>query len=294
MAWADFDLDGDPDILLTGSLGSSRISRIYRNDGGGLFAWETAAVMLGVANSSVAWADYDRDGDPDILLTGNMGSGLISWIYRNDGGGLFSRETRAALPGASLSSVAWGDYDRDGDPDILLSGESDVGKTARIYRNDGGGVFIHDATVVLPAVAKGSVAWGDYDRDGDLDILLQATPAWRASPRSGTTLWLRAPINRPSPTPAGLTPSRPPEPPAGCNWTAPPPPTPTATASFISGSSICRAPRSTTLPPSRPCSISTGPRRWSSKSAGRAGRGLRLRRNQYRDGRRYRPHHPFS
>lgn len=173
VAWADYDGDGDPDFILTGNtVGSSRISRLYRNDGGGLFTWESNAAFLGVANSSVAWGDYDGDGAPDLLLTGNTGSGLISWVYRNLGGGFFARESSAVLPGAYFSSVAWGDYDGDGAPDILLSGESDVGKIARLYRNQGAGVFVHDASVVLPGVARSHVVFADFDNDGDLDLAL--------------------------------------------------------------------------------------------------------------------------
>ncbi len=172
VAWADYDDDGDLDLLLTGNAGFARISRVYRNDGDGVFAWETNAIMLGVANSSAAWGDYDNDDDPDILLTGNVGSGLIAWVYRNDGGGVFTRDTDVVLPGAYFSSVAWGDYDNDDDPDILLTGESDAGKIARIYRNDGAGAFVYDASVALPGVARSSVALADYDGDGDLDLAL--------------------------------------------------------------------------------------------------------------------------
>ncbi len=65
--------------------------------------------------------------------------------------------------------MAWGDYDNDGDLDILLTG-SFGGPVARVYRNTGG-AFV-DIGAGLTGVQNGSVAWGDYDNDGDLDILL--------------------------------------------------------------------------------------------------------------------------
>jgi predicted nucleotidyltransferase len=69
-------------------------------------------------------------------------------------------------------SVAWGDYDSDGDLDILLTGEADWPHLyeSRVYRNDGGA--FSDIGAGLPGVEYGSAAWGDYDNDGDLDILL--------------------------------------------------------------------------------------------------------------------------
>jgi hypothetical protein len=51
-------------------------------DGGGSFT-DLGAGLPGVRNSCVAWGDYDNDGDLDILLTGDTGSGFISCVYRN-------------------------------------------------------------------------------------------------------------------------------------------------------------------------------------------------------------------
>ena len=138
---------------------------------------DISASLEGVRISSVAWGDYDNDGDLDILLTGRKGIGAdISHICRNDAG-LFT-DIMAGLEGAAISSVAWGDYDNDGDLDVLLSGLDRVygGPTpyytriSRIYRNDAG--LFTDIRAGLEGVSVSSVAWGDYDNDGDLDILL--------------------------------------------------------------------------------------------------------------------------
>ncbi|MEK7745609.1 MAG: VCBS repeat-containing protein, partial [Elusimicrobiota bacterium] len=70
------------------------------------------------------------------------------------------------LPGTSGSDpgAAWGDYDRDGDLDLLLS-------DSRLMRNDGNGSF---AQVAVPGMGGFGAAWGDYDNDGDLDIVSNA------------------------------------------------------------------------------------------------------------------------
>jgi hypothetical protein len=165
--WGDYDNDGDLDILLTGAGNSGVISRIYRNDPGTFT--DVNAGLEGVWASSAAWGDYDNDGDLDILLTGNTGSAVISKIYRNNSGAF--TDINAGLEGVYESSVAWGDYDNDGDLDILLTGGSSVsGHISRIYRNDSG--TFTAINTGLEGVMWGSAAWGDYDNDGDLDILL--------------------------------------------------------------------------------------------------------------------------
>jgi predicted nucleotidyltransferase len=172
VAWGDYDNDGDLDILLTGWTGSSRVTKIYQNDGGGTFS-DINASLPTVSTGSVAWGDYDNDDDLDILLVGNVFPGRIAKVYRNDGGGNFS-DIGAGFTGVNNGSVAWGDYDNDGDLDILLTGTAtggSEGAVARVYRNDGGGNFSNISTG-LTGVYLGSAAWGDYDNDGDLDIVL--------------------------------------------------------------------------------------------------------------------------
>jgi uncharacterized repeat protein (TIGR01451 family) len=126
--------------------------------------------LPGVRYSSVAWGDYDDDGDVDLLLTGGTGAGRVSNVYCNNGDESFT-DIGAGLTAVNHSAVAWGDYDHDGDLDILLTGDTGSGFVSLVYRNDGSDVFT-DISAGLTAVRYGSVAWGDYDNDGDLDILL--------------------------------------------------------------------------------------------------------------------------
>ncbi len=177
-AWGDYDNDGDLDILLTGYSDSGNpIATVYRNDNG-VFNADTAASagLTGVDYSAVAWGDYDNDGDLDILLTGyGPGYTPVSRLYRNDpapGTGRIFTDINAGLTDVWFSAAAWGDYDNDGDLDILLAGvDSSNNRLSRVYRNNGDGSFTNIGAG-LPGVDYGAVAWGDYDNDGDLDILL--------------------------------------------------------------------------------------------------------------------------
>ncbi len=171
VAWGDYDNDGDLDILLAGLNSSfTRVTEVWRNNGGGSFSLHSTA-PTGVQYSSVAWGDYDNDGDLDILLAGDSGSGRVTEVWRNNGGGSFSLHSTAPT-GVWFSSVAWGDYDNDGDLDILLAGfNSAFIRVTEVWGNDGGGNFSLHSTAPT-GVSSSSVAWGDYDNDSDLDILL--------------------------------------------------------------------------------------------------------------------------
>ena len=190
-AWGDYNADGKPDILLTGYYGPGYVSKIYTNNGAGTFSDDTVAGggLAKVGSGSVAWGDYNSDGYPDILLTGNTGSASVSKIYRNNRNGTFS-VTKAALTGVHNSSVAWGDYNSDGKPDILLTGSTATGRVSRIYRNNGNDTFTA-VTTGLNAVYNSSVAWGDFNSDGKLDVLLNGYTTARLSRvyRNQTAKW---------------------------------------------------------------------------------------------------------
>ncbi len=172
VAWGDYDNDGDIDIVLTGSAGGSRISKIYTNTAG-TFTELATANLAQVSFSSVDWGDYDNDGDLDVLLTGiegNTASASISKIYTNTAGA-FTELATANLTAVNVGSALWGDYDNDGDLDVLLNGWTPSGNISKIYTNTAG-TFAELTSANLPGTAFGRSAWGDYDNDGDLDILL--------------------------------------------------------------------------------------------------------------------------
>ncbi|MEZ4638726.1 MAG: FG-GAP-like repeat-containing protein [Caldilineaceae bacterium] len=90
----------------------------------------------------------------------------MTQIYRNDDG-VFTNINAGWL--SRRGTAAWGDYDNDGDLDILLTGWT-LSSGLCVYRNIGG--TFSDVTAGLTDIRVSAAAWGDYDGDGDLDILL--------------------------------------------------------------------------------------------------------------------------
>ncbi|MCA8952746.1 MAG: VCBS repeat-containing protein [Planctomycetes bacterium] len=125
---SDVDLDGDQDLVFATYGGQTRL---YVNDGVGNFADETAAAMPAQALGTVGLlaADFDEDGDPDLVLintgtsSGSVTAASRTRFYRNDGNGHFADDA-AALPDDRRSSqraVAAFDADRDGDLDLVVA-----------------------------------------------------------------------------------------------------------------------------------------------------------------------------
>jgi len=175
-AWGDYNNDGHLDILLTGySEIEGYVSKVYKNNGNETFSEQIGISLPGVSEGASTWADYNNDGFLDILLTGRTASEhLISKIYKNNGNGTFTEQTGISLPGLHGGSVAWGDYNNDGFLDILLRGDTTFGFTpiTKIYKNNGDGTFSEQTGIALKGLSEGSAAWGDYNNDGLLDILL--------------------------------------------------------------------------------------------------------------------------
>ncbi|MBL1215345.1 MAG: T9SS type A sorting domain-containing protein [Ignavibacteriae bacterium] len=171
-AWGDYDNDGDLDIVFTGQA-AQPITKIYRNDGENIFTEMDNILLYGVQGGCVEWGDYDNDNDLDILLTGTRGTDKITKIYSNEGNDTFTEMTEFVLENVGSSSVDWGDYDNDGDLDILLGGSGDSAtRITKIYRNDKADGFNELLNIDITQVKHCSVNWGDYDNDGDLDVII--------------------------------------------------------------------------------------------------------------------------
>jgi len=171
VSWVDKDNDGDLDIFLTGDSGGGMTAYFYRNDEGQFT--QTPAGFPGLSAGSADWGDYDSDGDMDLVILGNDDFvAAQSVIFRNDGGNGFT-DIQAVLTDVTLGAARWGDYDNDGDLDLVLTGKVDGCGTfiTTLYENTPGGVFLEVPTS-LSYATRSSLDWGDYDGDGDLDLVL--------------------------------------------------------------------------------------------------------------------------
>ena len=168
-AFADFNLDGIQDVAIVGENAAGKpIAQIYKGTANGSFTL-TNITLEPVRYASVDWADFDNDGAPDLLLTGESADGPVSSVYRNNKNGTFTK-TNTNLVGVKNGTAKWFDYNLDGYPDILLTGQSNKGPVTILYRNTGAG-FILDSREFIQ-LQNSNIAFGDVDNDGDLDILL--------------------------------------------------------------------------------------------------------------------------
>jgi len=173
--WADLDLDGNLDLILSGIPTNSDepITAVYENQEGILIARNIVGVP-GVWGGNIRAGDVDSDGDTDLLVVGagKITSPLqpISRVYLNQGDLRFE-EGPTGLPGIVFGDAAWADVDGDGDLDVALTGDRGNGNLhSGVYINEGASFRLHPFE--LPNLVSGSVAWGDVDGDLDVDLLI--------------------------------------------------------------------------------------------------------------------------
>ena len=174
-AWGDYDNDGDEDIV---AVGTYQPHVLYRNNGNGTFT--NVADQAGIADPRGGWgslfADYDNDGFLDLYITRGGWSGAAeNTLYHNNGDGTFTDVTHTAGVADPQSSfcAAWADYDNDGYLDLYIAdGVIGDGAANVLYRNNGDGTFTNIAESAGVANTGNSLgtAWGDYDKDGYIDL----------------------------------------------------------------------------------------------------------------------------
>lgn len=168
-SWSDFNLDGLPDAFISGiDPAGNVISQLYQNTGAGFRKHPT--IFTGLKNAHHAFGDADNDGDDDLLMTGETAQGQpLTLLYVNNRSGFQLRQT--TLVNVSDGFADWGDMDLDGDLDVLISGMSANGAVSKVYANDRNFQFRDIRANIIP-LYNSSGQWGDYDLDGDLDIVI--------------------------------------------------------------------------------------------------------------------------
>jgi len=191
----DFDNDGWPDIFVSND---TQPNKLYHNNRNGTFGEQGMSAGVAYGEDGVArgamgvdWADYDRSGRAHLLV-GNFSNQMLG-LYHNEGNGLFVDEAPVSSVGReSLLSLTFGvfffDYDLDGYPDILTANghiEEEIGRVQPkikyqepplLFRNLGSKKFENVSNAVgadftKALVGRGAI-YGDFDHDGDLDVLL--------------------------------------------------------------------------------------------------------------------------
>ena len=182
-AWVDYDLDSDLDLYVANSgAGADADNLLYRNDGSGTLTAITTGPLAtdGSTSRQPAWCDYDDDGDPDLFVAceGDENNRLYRNLLTETGTADFVElsEPPVTSDGGESYSASWGDFDNDGDQDLVVANQ--FGQNNFFYRNEltetGTATFsaITDHGPPLNAGWTVGTHWADMDNDGDLDLFM--------------------------------------------------------------------------------------------------------------------------
>jgi hypothetical protein len=212
----DFDNDGWPDIYVAND---STASALYQNKKNGKFvdiAMEAGCALSAdgkpQAGMGVSAADYDMDGNLDIVKTNFAGD--TPSLYHNVGNATFEDTTFTGGLGKHTQYLGWGcgffDFDNDGWPDILicnghvypeveqLTTEAGYAQRKLLYKNLRNGKFadvsLNAGTGISAPTASRGCAFGDFDNDGDLDLVVNCVNDFPQLLRCDSTLknnWIK-------------------------------------------------------------------------------------------------------
>ncbi|MEZ4799698.1 MAG: VCBS repeat-containing protein, partial [Flavobacteriales bacterium] len=177
--WADFDNDGDYDLLVTVYEGQTRL---LKNNGNFEFEDVTNEVGLSITNGyltyGASWGDYNNDGWLDLYVcVYDFGNAVGNFLFKNNGGQNFSNVT--SVTGATINSdysfqSTIIDFDFDGDVDIHVA--NDRYPRDGFYVNQGNFFQNLYSFYGLDRNADSmSSSWADYDHDGDMDFYVSNT-----------------------------------------------------------------------------------------------------------------------
>jgi hypothetical protein len=177
---------GSYDVIATsGSLSiTSQVARLTINN---LFTKVLAGALVNERGNSTAsaWGDFDGDGDLDVLVT--HGANAFNSLFRNNGDGSFTKLEMPPITSdvAPSSGATWVDYDNDGWLDLLVINSGNNSPNF-LYHNAGDGTFTRITNGIGSDVGNAlTVAWGDYDHDGWLDLVTSPTGGGFGGPATG-------------------------------------------------------------------------------------------------------------
>ncbi|MCX6286509.1 MAG: FG-GAP-like repeat-containing protein [Bacteroidetes bacterium] len=178
--WVDYNNDGQTDVFVCGHVDVGDVSKLFRNDHG-VFTEVSVqpSGILGLSLGSSKWADLDRDGDMDLLISGVDTAFGYLLIYKNKGNDVFEQIDNYTF---NLFSTNMGiaDYDNDGRPDFIVNGKvHSCGGSAVtfLYHNEGDMVFNNFYTD-MGGIGSGGTAFADYNNDGFTDLLMSGTGSY--------------------------------------------------------------------------------------------------------------------
>jgi gliding motility-associated-like protein len=179
-AWADIENDGDLDLYIGATWNQGGINELWVNNNGSFQLTQTTGATPNTAlpyEGSVSWADFDNDGWIDLYLA--RWNDAPNTFYKNNGNGTFTPVTNGAIAtdAAWTSAAIWGDYNRDGFPDLYVVNYqigSNPGANI-LYRNNGNGSFtvVSGAGPIISDELNSRTAnWIDANNDGWLDVFV--------------------------------------------------------------------------------------------------------------------------
>jgi hypothetical protein len=212
VAVGDINKDEYDDVVIMGQ----NTNGVFYNNGDGTFTKTQTLIIPSFDKGMISVVDIDNDGDLDFVTTGNY---IEPTLYQNkypEGAGVveipplpepadvalveFTEEATpvggtAAFPvNLTRGGAAWGDYDDDGNLDVLIWGyyDSESATLTKLYKNNGNGTFTDKSNDILgstfPKIAKGAAAWLDYNNDGYLDLIVSGATTVNDDPLQQATI----------------------------------------------------------------------------------------------------------